>query len=112
MAWASFDVSLRQTLDNAWRYRAIPLQLLAANSLAVLLFAVFNSRWAGLIVIALAGVCAGITFALNGFSLQAPIWFDVGPAYLMGLLVTTVFCVLLSNRLWTRQRILRHMRVY
>jgi hypothetical protein len=112
VAWISFDVSPAQTLEKAWGYRLAPLQLLAANSLAVLLIATFNSRWAGVILIGIACAFAGLTFAVYGFKLQAPIWFYVGPSYLIGLLLTTIFFVLLSNRLWTRQRILRHMRVY
>ncbi len=112
IAWPWFEVSPAQTLEIAWNYRAAPLQLLAANSLAVLLIATFNSRWAGLILIGIASTLAGLTFAAYGFTLQAPIWFYVGPSYLIGLLVVTVVFVLLSNRLWTRQRILRHLRVY
>jgi hypothetical protein len=112
VAWAWFDISHAQTLETAWNYRAAPLQLLAANSLAVLLMATFNSRWAGVILIGIACALAGLTLAAYGFTLQAPIWFYVGPNYLIGLLVTTIVFVLLSNRLWTRQRLLRHMRVY
>jgi hypothetical protein len=112
VAWPWFDVSPAQTLEKVWNYRAAPLQLLAANSVAVVLIATFNSRWAGLILIGIACALAGLTFAAHGFTLQAPIWFYVGPSYLIGLLVTTIVFVLLSNRLWTRQRILRHMRVY
>jgi hypothetical protein len=112
VAGAWFDISPTQTLETAWSYRAAPLQLLAANSLAVLLIATFNSRWAGVIFIGIACAFAGVTFAAHGFTLQAPIWFYVGPSYLTGLLVTTIVLVLLSNQLWTRQRLLRHMRVY
>jgi hypothetical protein len=112
VAWVSFDISPAQTLEKAWHYRAVPLQLLAANSVAVVLIATFNSRWAGVILICIACALAGLTFAAYGFTLQAPIWFYVGPGYLIGLLVMTIVFVLLSNRLWTRQRILRHMRVY
>ncbi len=112
VAWFAFDVSPGQTAEKAWDYRAAPLQLLAANSLAVVLIATFNSRWAAVILIGIAGVFAGLTFAVYGFKLQASVWFYVGPGYLMSLLVATVFFVVLSNRLWTRQRLLRHMRVY
>ena len=112
VAWVWLDVSYAQTLEIAWNYRAAPLQLLAANSFAVLLLATVNSRWAGVILIGIACALAGMTFAAYGFTLQAPIWFYVGPSYLLGLLVTTIVFVVLSNRLWTRQRLLRHMRVY
>jgi hypothetical protein len=112
VVWAWFEVSPAQTLETAWNYRAVPFQLLTANSVAVVLIATFNSRWAGVILIGIACVLAGLTFAAYGFTLTVPIWFYVGPYYLVGLLVTTIFFVLLSNRLWTRQRLLRHMRVY
>jgi hypothetical protein len=112
VAWISFDVSPAQTLEKAWDYRAAPFQLLVANSVAVVLIATFNSRWAGVILIGIACALAGLAFAAYGFTSQAPIWFYVGPSYLIGLVVVTVVFVLLSNRLWTRQRILRHMRVY
>jgi hypothetical protein len=112
VAFMALDVSLNHALENAWSYRAFPFQLLAANSIALLFFAVVNSRWTGLVIIAIAFLLAGITFALYGFSLKTPIWFYVGPSYLMCLLAVTIICVLLSNRLWTRRRILRHMQVH
>jgi hypothetical protein len=112
VAFIALDVSLNQALENAWSYRAFPFQLLAANSLALLFFAVVNSRWTGLVIIAIAFLLAGITFAVYGFSLKTPIWFHVGPSYLIGLCAVTIICVLLANQLWTRQRILRHMQVY
>lgn len=111
VAWAWFDVSHDQTLETVWQYRAAPLQLLAANSLAVLFIAAVNSRWAGVILAGVACVLGGLTFAAYGFTLQAPIWFYVGPHYLIGLLMATIVFVLLSNRLWTRQRLVRHLRV-
>lgn len=112
VAWLAFDVSPTQTLEKAWNYRAAPLQLLAANSLAVLIIATFNSRWAGVLLIGIASAFAGLTFIMYGFSLQVPIWFYVGPNYLISLIGVTIIFVLLSNRLWTRQRILQHIRVY
>jgi hypothetical protein len=111
-AFIALDISPNQALENAWSYRAVPFQLLAANSLALLLSAVVNSRWTGLVIVAIAFLLAGITFALYGFSLQTPIWLYVDFSYLLSLCAVTIICVLLSNRLWTRQRILRHMQVY
>lgn len=109
VAMVSFDVSPIQTLEKAWSLRAVPLQLLAANSLALVLMVTCSPRWAGVIGIGIAVSLAGMTFAIYGFSFKSPVWFYVGPNYLLGLGVFTAVCVLLSNRLWTRQQILRHL---
>jgi hypothetical protein len=111
VAWLYFDVSIGQMLTYAWDYRAAPFQLLAANSLALLLLTLFVTRAPGLIFIAIACVLGGITFAMNGFSFKASVWFYVGSNYLISLIALTVFCVLLSNKLFTRQRILRYIRL-
>ncbi len=110
LAWCAFDVSFAKMLNTAWQYRAVPVQLMFACSLAIMVSAVSTIPRANSVLIGLAFLFAGLIFAAHGFSTQTNHMFSVGPAYFISMLLATATMVFLSNRLWTRERLLRYMR--
>jgi hypothetical protein len=110
VAWCTFDVPFAKMMNTVWQYRAVPVQLMFACSLAIMVSAASTIPRANFILIGLAFLFAGLIFAAHGFSTRPSHMFSVGPAYFVSMLLATTTMILVSNHLWTRERLLRYMR--
>lgn len=109
-AWCAFNISFTKILHTAWQYRALPVQLMFACSLAIMVSAISTIPRANFILIGLAFLLAGLIFAAHGFSTQPNYMFSLGAAYFISMLLATAAMIFVSNHLWTRERLLRYMR--
>ncbi|AIY39967.1 hypothetical protein LT85_0807 [Collimonas arenae] len=107
-SWMIFGVTPMRNMEFAARYVVLPIELLFMISVAVALRGFHRPLLAYFIV--LIGILM-IGLAYFWFFREKALvpWLDIGPAYVVCLLIAIGAAVALSNRLWTIQRLLPYI---
>jgi hypothetical protein len=108
LSWAWFDVSPIRNIEFAWKYRILPLEVLAATGLSVLFRS--TGRLSPLVFLGAFFSIWGAMTWVYGFT-DWPTWFSVDATYAVGLLTATLFAMGVANRLWTVKKLQRFLRL-
>lgn len=109
-AWGLFGVQFDSMLRYAARLQLLPLHLLFSVCVSTLIGGFkYPNRW--MIGIFLGFIVAGLGVLWG--SIQGSLvvdkagWFTVGPEYVATLLALSATAIVLSNRLWTAEKLMR-----